>query len=359
MPLLFLLLFILLFLVILLMAGVGLFPAFFIKLNIALMELLDFSNPVVRGVIGAVVLATFVPLIVLFITWMERRVVARFQVRYGPNRVGKFGLLQPVADMIKLLTKESITPEKADKFVFNIAPVFIFVPPFLMLVPIPFSSGLVVSDLNIGILYVVAVSSLSTIGIVMAGWGPNNKYNLIGGLRSTAQMMSYEIPLVLSVIGVVMLAKSLSLVSIVQAQSSMWFVFIQPVGFVVYMISMLAESFRHPFDLTEAESELVSGWTTEFGGMRFAMFMLAEYMHLFIGSILAVVLFFGGWNGPFLPPIVWFLIKTFAIIFFLMWVRFTYPRIRIDHLLDMGWKLLIPLALLNIGLTGGILIALR
>jgi NADH-quinone oxidoreductase subunit H len=314
-----------------------------------------FQNPLVRGIVGGVTLSALISLLVLFLTWVERKVVARFQVRYGPNRAGKFGLLQPLADAVKLLTKEDIIAEAADKPVFWAAPVIAFGVGFLAWVTIPFTDRLVVSNLDIGVLYVIAVSSLAPIAVIMAGWSPNNKYNLLGGMRYTAQMISYEVPLVLSIMGVVALARSLNLIEIVQAQSKIWFIFLQPLGFLVFFAAAVAEMGRIPFDLLEAEGELVAGWHTEYTGIKFALLLFAEYIHMLIEAALIVILFLGGWYGPILPPLVWFLIKMSLIILFLMWVRGTLPRVRIDQLLNVGWKILLPIALFNIGVTGIIL----
>ncbi|MFQ6136972.1 MAG: NADH-quinone oxidoreductase subunit NuoH [Candidatus Hydrothermarchaeales archaeon] len=314
-----------------------------------------FQNPLVRGIVGGVILSALISLLVLFLTWVERKVVARFQVRYGPNRAGKFGLLQPLADAVKLLTKEDIIAEAADKPVFWAAPVIAFGVGFLAWATIPFTDRLVVSNLDIGVLYVIAVSSLAPIAVIMAGWSPNNKYNLLGGMRYTAQMISYEVPLVLSMMGVVALAGSLNLIEIVQAQSKIWFIFLQPLGFLVFFAAAVAEMGRIPFDLLEAEGELVAGWHTEYAGIKFALLLFAEYIHMLIEAALIVILFLGGWYGPILPPLVWFLIKMSLIILFLMWVRGTLPRVRIDQLLNVGWKILLPIALFNIGVTGIIL----
>jgi NADH-quinone oxidoreductase subunit H len=339
---------------------------------------------VLRGVIGVLIIITFISLNVLFLTWLERKIIARIQVRYGPNRAGKFGLLQPIADTVKLLCKEDIIPTKADRAVFTLAPAVAFAAALLPVVAIPVGTGLVVSDLNIGILYIVAVSSLSTIALIMAGWGSNNKYALLGGMRAVAQSLSYEIPLVLSVIGVVALAGSLSMGEIVNAQSKTWlyifpawFIFLQPLGFMVFFIAAVAEMARIPFDLPESESELVAGFHTEYSGMKFALLLFAEYIHMVVAAALIVILFLGGWHLPFmylvptylssiLPVMIVkivvallqftiFLAKMYIIIFILMWVRGTLPRIKITQMLSIGWKALIPLALLNIGITGIVL----
>lgn len=300
----------------------------------------------------------FITLNVLFLVWLERKVSARFQSRRGPNRTGPVGLLQTIADTFKLLAKEDVVPAAADPWVFAIAPFVAFIPALLVFVVVPFGKDLIVSDLNIGILYVAAVTSFTIISFLLAGWGSNSKWSLLGGMRAAAQLVSYEVPLVLSVIGVVMLAGSLSLASIVDAQrQGLWFILLQPIGFAVYLTATLAELNRAPFDLTEAESELVAGFNVEYSGLRWSFFFLAEYANLFSLSAIAVTLYFGGWNGPFLPPFAWFLIKTYILIFVVMWIRWTLPRIRVDQFMELGWKVLVPLALLNIGVTGAVVLA--
>jgi NADH-quinone oxidoreductase subunit H len=319
------------------------------------------NNPLVlalvKGVAGVAILISFISLNVLFLVWMERKVIARLQVRYGPNRAGKFGLLQPIADTAKLFAKEDIVPDAADRTVFTLAPATAFAAALLPTVALPFASGLIVSDLNIGILYIIAISSLATIPVIMAGWGSNNKYTLLGGMRAVAQSISYEIPLVLSIIGVVALAGSLSMVQIANAQANIWYVFLQPLGFIVFFIAAIAEMARIPFDMPESESELVAGFHTEYSGMKFALLLFAEYIHMVVVSAIMVILFFGGWNIPFitLPLIVQvavFIGKIYVVIFILMWIRGTLPRVTIVQMTGIGWKVLIPLALLNIMITG-------
>jgi NADH-quinone oxidoreductase subunit H len=323
----------------------------------------------IKGIVGVFVLISFISLNVLFLTWMERKVVARFQVRYGPNRAWKFGLLQPLADTLKLLSKEDIITMKADRAVFTIAPAAAFAVAMLPTVAIPFGNGLIVSDLNIGILYIVAVSSLATLPVIMAGWASNNKYTLLGGMRAVAQSLSYEIPLVLSIIGVVALAGSLSMVQIVNAQAKVWYILLQPLGFIVFFIAAIAEMARIPFDLPESESELVAGFHTEYSGMKFALLLFAEYIHMVVASALMVILFLGGWHLPLVSSIIAglpfivssvvqfgiFIAKMYVVIFVLMWIRSTLPRVKITNMLDIGWKALIPLALLNIAVTGVVL----
>ncbi len=294
----------------------------------------------------------FILITIMFINWMERKTVGRFQDRYGPNRVGPLGILQFVADAVKMFTKEDIIPADADRVIFNLAPVMVVVPTFLVLAVLPFGRGMVAADLNIGFLYIVAISSLATIAILLAGWGSRNKYSLLGGMRVVAQMISYEVPMVLSALGVIMLTGSLSMVSIVEGQSRVPFIFLQPLGFLIYFISAIAEVQRAPFDLPEAESEIIAGYHTEYSGMKYAMFLLAEYINAFIVAAIAATLFLGGWQGPLLPPYVWFFLKAYGIYFIVMWLRFTLPRLRIDQLMGLAWKFLVPLALVNLLVMG-------
>jgi NADH-quinone oxidoreductase subunit H len=314
----------------------------------------------------AVVLAVFLAL-VAYLPWMERKLLGHFQVRLGPMRVGPHGLLQPIADAVKLLFKEDIIPANVHKLIYHLAPVLTFVPTLMILAVIPFGKEtrlfgyeieMVISSLNIGILYVLAVSSLGVYGLVLAGWSSNNKYSLLGGLRSSAQMISYEVSMGLSLIGVLLIAGSLSLVDIVNAQDKLlnWFIIRQPVAFVIYLICGVAELNRAPFDLPEAESELVAGYMTEYSSMKFAMFFIGEYGNMINISALATTLFLGGWHGPFLPPPVWFLLKMVIFLFFYIWIRATLPRFRYDQLMNFGWKVLLPLALLNIFVTAVIMV---
>ncbi len=312
------------------------------------------------------VLFVFVLVTVMFLTWMERKVVAMVQARYGPMVTGPRGLLQPVMDGVKLIGKEDIIPEKADRLIFTLAPFIVFVPALLVFIPLPFGDSLIISDLRAGLLYIIAISAISPIAILLAGWASSNKYSLMGAMRAVAQDISYTIPLALAAIAVVAFTGSLSTVDIVNAQGGAWFgiipkwfIFIQPLGFILFLIASIAEMGRIPFDFQESESELVAGFFTEYSGMKFAMFFLAEYAHLFAVSGIVVTLFLGGWNGPALPVIpvqitslVYFLIKTYAVIFFAMWLRDTVPRVRIDQLLNLGWKIMIPLALLNLLVAG-------
>lgn len=306
--------------------------------------------------IGAVLIILLLLGVVSYALYFERKVIGWMQDRIGPNRVGPFGLLQSIADVTKLLIKEDLIPENADRALFMLAPVLAFVPAFAVLSVIPFTlTHVFTADLNVGLLFYIAFSSITILGIVIGGWASNNKYSLLGGMRSAAQMISYEIPLGMSVLGVVMIAGSLNLNVIVQKQmQTHWFIIPQILGFIVFMIAAIAELNRTPFDLPEAESELVAGYHTEYSGFRFAFFMLSEYTYMFAIAGLATTLFLGGWSGPFLPSWLWFAIKASAVIFFLFWVRATMPRLRGDQLMSFAWKVLIPVALFNILLTGAL-----
>ncbi len=299
----------------------------------------------------AVGAALFLALNALFIIWFERKVAARMQLRRGPNRVGPFGVLQTLADTGKLLIKEDIIPTAADRPVFRAAPFVVLAATFLLFVVLPFGKGLIPADLNVGVVYFLAISGISVIGILSGGWASNNKYSLMGGMRSAAQIVSYEVPGVLVVLSVAMLAGSLRMGDIVRAQPSYGYVLLQPVGFILFLIASNAEINRGPFDLPEADSELVSGFVTEYSAMRFAFFFLAEYTNLFLAAAFATTLFLGGWRGPLLPPVVWFLLKSYIVVFVLIWIRWTYPRLRVDHLMEFSWKVLLPLALLNLLVT--------
>jgi NADH-quinone oxidoreductase subunit H len=297
--------------------------------------------------------------------WLERKFLARLQIRYGPNRAGKFGLLQPIADTIKMLTKEDIVPAAADRFIFLLAPAVVATTALMMFAVVPFGSSLtlfgekvplVISDLNVGLLYVFALSSLGVYGVAMGGWASNSKYSLLGGIRGAAQMISYELALGLSLVPIVMLADSFSIVEIVKAQEKYPFILVQPFAFVIFMISAMAESKRIPFDMPEAENELGAGYHTEYSGIRFGLFFLGEYVHLQVLGALVAVLFLGGWRGPILPPPVWLLIKIIFVALVMIWVRGTLPRLRYDQLMALGWKVLIPAALLNIMITGAVLL---
>ncbi|HOC43190.1 MAG TPA: NADH-quinone oxidoreductase subunit NuoH [Thermoanaerobaculales bacterium] len=321
--------------------------------------------------------------IVAYLTLLERKVLAWMQARIGPNRVGPRGLLQPIADVFKLFAKEDLVPSRAERFVFVLAPMLIFAPSFLVWAVIPFGESFTVAgvqvdsfiaDINIAILFVLGVSSIAIYGIILGGWSSNNKFSLMGGLRSAAQLVSYEVPLGFAVVSVLLMAGTLSLVGIVEAQreAGIWFFLPGILGFGIYFICGVAETGRNPFDLPEAESELVGGYHTEYSGMKFAFFYLAEYMNMLVVSSLAVTLFFGGWLPPFpnllaglwqspllswIPPFAWYLVKVLAFIFLYIWFRATFPRYRFDQLMSVGWKWLIPLSLANVLLVGiGVLI---
>jgi NADH-quinone oxidoreductase subunit H len=290
--------------------------------------------------------------------WIERRLLAVWQDRYGPNRVGPFGLMQVVADVIKLLTKEDWIPPFADRAVFILAPCIVVATVLLSFSVIPYGPDIHVVSLNIGLLFFLGMSSLGVYSVVLGGWASNNKYSLLGGLRAAAQMLSYEVFMGLSLLGVVILAGSFNLNDIVEAQRKVWFVIPQAIGFVIFLIAGLAEAHRLPFDIPEADSELVAGFHSEYSGMKFAMFFLGEYLAVTLISAMVVTLFFGGWMGPILPPVVWFLLKLFVFIGFFILMRASIPRPRYDQLMAYGWKLLFPLALLNLLVTGAIVVGM-
>jgi NADH-quinone oxidoreductase subunit H len=298
----------------------------------------------------AVIIVVFVLLMFMAFVWIERRGMGIMQARLGPNRAGPFGLLQPVADGIKVLLKEDIVPTKGDKIVHWLAPVVAVVPVLMIFAVVPFQGGALLADLNIGILYIVAISSVTTVGVFMAGWASNNKYSLLGAMRQVAAVVSYEIPVVLSLVGVILLAGSLSLQQIVLAQD-IPFILLQPLGFLLFFIGALAEINRSPFDLMEADSEIVAGFHIEYSGMKFALFYLVEYGEALAVSAIVTTLFLGGWRGPLLPPWLWFLVKVGIVFFVIVWIRTTVPRVRIDQLMALAWKFLFPLALLNLLIT--------
>jgi len=297
-----------------------------------------------------VVLIGFVLAMVMGAIYIERRVLGRMQSRLGPNRTGPFGLLQVVADGIKLLLKENIVPSNADKVVHVLAPVVALVPAMMIFAVVPFQDGALLADLNIGILYIVAISSISTVGVFMAGWGSNSKYSLLGAMRNIAAVVSYEIPMVLAIVGVVLVAGSLSMNDIVLAQN-IPFILLQPLGFLIFFTAGCAEINRSPFDLMEADSEIVAGFHTEYSGMRFVIFYMAEYTEAIAISAIITTLFLGGWRGPLLPPWLWFIIKVIIVFFLMVWTRTTLPRVRIDQLMALAWKFLLPLALVNLFIT--------
>jgi len=307
------------------------------------------EHPLLNALIKAVLVATVIALQCLFLIWLERKFAGWMQARLGPMHVGWKGTLQTLADALKLLTKEDVIPAQADRALFALAPYLVFVASMLTFMVLPFSLTWVGYDYNLGALFALSISTVGALGILAAGWGANNKYSLLGGVRAVAQLLSYEIPMILVVLSVVTLADTLSLTRIVQQQAGLWNIAAYPLllipGFLIYFACALAEVNRAPFDLPEAESELVSGFHTEYSGMRFAIFFLAEFANNFFTAGFAVVLFFGGWQGPILPPVVWFTIKTLLLIILMMWVRWTLPRLRIDQMMGFCWKLLVPLAL--------------
>lgn len=311
---------------------------------------------------------------VTFMVLLERKVIAWAQVRLGPMRVGPHGILQPIADVIKLMIKEDITPVKADRWVFTIAPMLVLVPALVMFSVIPFGESaslfgrevtLYIADINVGLLYIVAVASIGVYGIILAGWSSNSKYPLLAGLRASAQLISYEVAVTMALVSMIISAGTLSMVGIVNAQANqgVWYLFIQPVAFFVFFVGGLAETNRAPFDMPEAEQELTGGFHTEYSGMRFALFFLAEYANMIVVSTVATTLFLGGWLRPFpnvealaflgiLPGWCWFLLKTFVFLYIFLWIRATLPRYRYDQLMRIGWKVLIPLAIANIVVSG-------
>lgn len=291
--------------------------------------------------------------------WLERRLLALWQDRYGPNRVGAFGSLQVVADVIKIFTKEDWIPPFADKPVFIIAPAIIVFTTLLAFAIVAVAPGITVIDMGVGLLFFLAMSSMGVYSPTLGGWSSNNKYALLGGLRAAAQMLSYEVFMGLSLMGVVMLAGSFNISDIVEAQSGMWFVIPQILGFIVFFVAGVAETRRLPFDLPEAENELIAGYHAEYSGMKFGMFFVGEYIGITLISALLATLFFGGWLGPLLPGPVWFAIKTFFFIMIFILMRGSLPRPRYDQLMSVGWKMMLPLALLNLVITGGILLAQR
>jgi NADH-quinone oxidoreductase subunit H len=318
----------------------------------------DFGAMIVAGFVVAI----FIALVVLYLIWMERKVSAHIQQRFGPMWTGWHGWLQTIADAVKLLMKEDLTPTNVDKAVFLTAPFVVFVPSIMAYLVIPFSATWIVRDLNIGILYIFAITTLVVIAILMGGWSSNNKYSLLGGMRAAAQIISYEVPLVLSILGVVMLSGTLSMNGIVQAQGKwpwQWYWLPQILGFLIYLTAATAEVNRTPFDLPEGESELVAGFNTEYSGMKFAMFFLAEFANMFLMAAIATTLFLGGWQ-PFtgLLGFICFMIKSMAVVWLLMVFRWTYPRLRVDQLMDFGWKILVPLSFVNLFATS-LIMALR
>jgi NADH-quinone oxidoreductase subunit H len=306
---------------------------------------------IVAGVLGGVLL------VAPGLIWLERRLLALWQDRYGPNRAGPFGLLVVLADTLKLFFKEDWIPPFADRKVFVIAPAIVVISALLGFVVIPFAPGFIVSDINIGILFFLATSSMGAYSIILGGWASNNKYALLGSMRGAAQMISYEVFMGLSMMGVVLLTGSFSLHTIVEAQTDMWFVIPQFVGFITFFIAGIAETHRLPFDIPESESEIIAGFHSEYSGMKFGMFFVGEYIGIILISAITVCLYFGGWLGPdFLPPVVWFIIKTFSFIIVFILLRASLPRPRYDQLMDFGWKILLPVTIINLMITAGIVL---
>ncbi|PLS07963.1 NADH-quinone oxidoreductase subunit NuoH [Neobacillus cucumis] len=315
--------------------------------------LVNFGIFFLLGVILLLVVLGFVTYGIL----AERKVMGYMQLRHGPNQLGgRFGLLQTVADVLKLLLKEDVIPKAADRPLFILAPIIAFAPSFMVLATLPFTDKFQFADIGVGLLYYIAVSGLTVFGMLLGGWASNNKYALLGGMRAAAQMISYEIPLVMSVLGVILLAGSLNLNDIVAQQKHGWFILLQPIGFIVFFIASIAELNRTPFDLPESENELVAGYFVEYAGFRWAFFMLSEYVYVFGMSTLITVIFLGGWLAPFaflnfIPGAVWFALKFCFVVFVYFWIRSTLPRFRVDRLMEFGWKVLLPIALGNIFLT--------
>jgi NADH-quinone oxidoreductase subunit H len=318
-----------------------------------------FGNPWLAIIAAVFVIMTFLALNALILVWMERKVSARFQRRLGPTERGPFGLFQTFFDMIKLFGKDLITPTHVDRVLYLLAPIMVFAPILAVCSLIPVMKDYVFHDYDIALVLVLALSGVNVIGVFTAGWGSNNKYALLGAVRAVSQNIAYEIPLILSVLPVVLLARSLSLYEITVAQESFPFLLIQPVAFLIYMIAVTAETNRAPFDIPEAESELVGGFHTEYSGMRFGMFFFAEYSNMVIVCAVGTVLFLGGWHGPVLPGFIWFFIKVYSLILVMMWVRWTFPRLRFDQLLSFAWLFLVPLALLNLFITAVVMKLIR
>jgi NADH-quinone oxidoreductase subunit H len=321
------------------------------------------NNPDVQMVVWALVKILIILHgmlgVVSYMIYAERKIAGHMQARVGPNRVGPFGLFQPIADVAKLFFKEEFIPDGANKVIFHIAPMLAVIPALVTFSVVPFGpqDAMRVTDINVALLLFLAMSSLGVYAITLGGWSSNNKYALLGGLRSSAQMISYELAMGLSTIGVLLLAGSLSLVDIVHAQERWWFVVFQPVAFLIFMITALAETNRAPFDLPEAEAELVAGFHTEYSSMKFGLFFLGEFANVISISCIAVTLYLGGWNGPWLPDslkFLWFFAKLGALLFFFIWVRWTFPRLRYDQLMNLGWKVLLPLSLANVLFTAGL-----
>jgi NADH-quinone oxidoreductase subunit H len=301
----------------------------------------------VPAIVGIVVILAIIIVMVIVFIYFFRRVLGRFQIRLGPNRLGPEGIFQPIATAVKILLKEDIVPAKGDKVIHWLAPVIVFVPVLMIFAVVPLGARAILTDLNVGIVYVVAISSISVVGIYMAGWASNNKYGLIAALRVVAQIVSYELPVVLSILGVVLMVGSLSMTKIVESQN-IPFILLQPLGFLIFFLGTMAEMNWSPFDLLEADSEIVAGYHIEYSGMKFAMFYLGEFGHAFVYSCIIATLFLGGWRGPLLPPVIWLLIKVVAVFFVMVWIRSTLPRLRVDQLMAFAWKALLPMAIINL-----------
>jgi NADH-quinone oxidoreductase subunit H len=303
-------------------------------------------------------------------TLAERKLCGRFQLRYGPNRAGPFGLLQPIADAVKMIFKEEMIPNHVDKILYVVAPALALIPALVMLGVVPFGTPIhlfgreislqvIQGDLSVGLVYVLAVAAVGGYGVVLGGWASNNNYSLLGALRATAQMISYELPMGLSLVALVVVTGTLSMQGIVAYQSTLPLIILQPIGFLIFLICSFAEAGRGPFDLPETENELISGYSTEYGGIKFALYFMMEYVHLFVAAVLISTLFLGGWQGPLLPPIVWSIIKVCFLFFFFVWVRASLPRVRYDKLMKFCWKFLTPLALVNLIVTAVVVVALH
>jgi len=314
---------------------------------------------VLLDIVKIIIIFSILMLLVAYMTLMERRFLAFFQVRLGPNRVGPQGLLQPVADGLKLFLKEEITVSHANRFYFLLAPAIPITAVLACFAVVPASATIFIADLSVAVLFILAFSSMAVYGLLLAGWSSNNTYSLMGGLRAAAQMISYEIPMALAICGVVILAGSMSLVEIVRAQAGCWFIVKQPLGFLIFVICISAETNRTPFDLLECENELVAGYQTEYSSMKFGLFYMSEYAHILLASCLISLFFLGGWNGPILPGMAWLFIKVFLVFTFFIWVRATFPRIRFDQLMSFSWKALLPLAFLNIVVTAVLTVCLH
>ena len=308
----------------------------------------------IMTVIGIAVLFSIILTSALVFTYGERKICAFIQVRIGPNPVaGRFGLLQSVADMLKLMSKEDVIPNGVDYWVWALSPMLIFVPSALLYTVFPFDDGAIFADLNIGIFFAIAVSSQAVLPFLMGGYASNSKYGMVGGMRTVAQMLAYEVPMVFALLGIIMITGSLKMSAIVDAQANVWFIFLQPLAFLIFLITALVESNRPPFNIVEGESEIIAGPFTEYTGMRWALFFLAEFANLLSISIMTTTLFLGGWHGPaFLPGMIWFWIKVLLMVLVFQWIGWTFPRFRIDQMLSFGWKVLLPVALVNVLLTG-------